>query len=250
MSEETRMDGRKVIVTGASSGLGAATARLCAARGAKVALMARSADVIEKTAAELGEGAVAIPVDISDPEAVAKAVAEAEEKMGGIDGLVNAAGVDGPSTLEDLDADVWRRVLSINLDGAFYISREVALRMGEGGSIVHIGSELSTIGMGLYVHYCASKAGVIGLTKALAAELAPKIRVNAVCPGPIDTPMMDAELEWFDDPVAAREGAIDRVPLKRFSTPEEVAEAVCFFLDRAAFATGSIVALDGGTTAI
>ena len=119
-----------------------------------------------------------------------------------------------------------------------------------GGSIVNVGSELSSIGMAMYAPYCASKFGVIGLTKALAAELAPTVRVNVVCPGPIDTPMMDAELDWFEDPVAVRAEAIERVPLKRFAAPEEVVEAIRFLAFEAPFATGTTLPLDGGTTMV
>jgi NAD(P)-dependent dehydrogenase (short-subunit alcohol dehydrogenase family) len=104
--------------------------------------------------------------------------------------------------------------------------------------------------MGLFVHYCASKFGVIGMTKAMAMELAPRIRVNVVCPGPIDTPMMDAELEWFPDPVATRKGAIERVPMKRFATASEIAETILFVAVSMPFATGSAISVDGGTTAM
>jgi NAD(P)-dependent dehydrogenase (short-subunit alcohol dehydrogenase family) len=219
------------------------------ARGGSVALVARRSEILDDLVAELGERAVAFPADVSDPDAVAQMVAAAFQSLGDINLVVNAAGVDGPAPLEDQDAHKWQTTIGINLSGSFYVAREAALRMTQ-GSIVNLGSELSTIGMGLYIDYCASKAGIIGLTKAMAAELAPRgIRVNAVCPGPIDTPMMEAELAWFPDPEAVRVEAINRVPLKRWATADEVAEAI-LFLASATFATGSILALDGGTTAI
>lgn len=239
----------KALVTGASSGVGLATARMIHARGGSVALVARRSEILDDLVAELGERAVAFPADVSDPDAVAQMVAAAFQSLGDINLVVNAAGVDGPAPLEDQDARKWQTTIGINLSGSFYVAREAALRMTQ-GSIVNLGSELSTIGMGLYIDYCASKAGIIGLTKAMAAELAPRgIRVNAVCPGPIDTPMMEAELAWFPDPEAVRVEAINRVPLKRWATADEVAEAI-LFLASATFATGSILALDGGTTAI
>jgi NAD(P)-dependent dehydrogenase (short-subunit alcohol dehydrogenase family) len=102
----------------------------------------------------------------------------------------------------------------------------------------------------LLAPYCASKAGVLGLTKAMAAELAPKVTVNAVCPGPVATPMMEAEIAWFDDPDLARQESIDRVPMRRWATPDEVAAAVLFLVTDAPYATGSAISLDGGTTAI
>jgi NAD(P)-dependent dehydrogenase (short-subunit alcohol dehydrogenase family) len=101
-----------------------------------------------------------------------------------------------------------------------------------------------------FVHYCAAKAGVVGLTKGMAAELAPTVRVNAVCPGPIDTPMMEAQLALSDDPAAAREEATGKVPLRRFASPEEVVAAIRFFAIDAPFATGAVMSLDGGTTAV
>jgi NAD(P)-dependent dehydrogenase (short-subunit alcohol dehydrogenase family) len=157
-----------------------------------------------------------------------------------------------PTPLEDLEPEGWREVIDINLSGTFHVAREAGLRMLDdaGGVIVNVGSELSSIGMGQYSAYCASKFGVIGLTKALAAELAPTVRVNVVCPGPIDTPMMDAEIEWYPDPEATRREAIERVPLKRFAQPEEVAGAIRFLAFEAPFATGAVLPLDGGTTMV
>lgn len=237
------------LVTGASSGVGLATARMILDDGGSVAVLARRGELLDELFAEWGDRAVRLPVDVSNHEAVASAVAEAFARMGSIDLVVNSAGVDGPAPLEDLDARKWETTIGVNLSGSFYVSREAALRMTS-GSIINVGSELSFIGMGLYVDYCASKAGVIGLTKAMAAELAPRgIRVNAICPGPIDTPMMEAELAWFPDPEATRVEAINRVPLKRWATPEEVAESI-LFLATAKFATGACLSLDGGTTAI
>ena len=247
-----RLKGKRAIVTGASSGLGRATAELFVAEGATVGLLARRVDVLDSIVARLGKAAMALPADVADDKAVGAAVARFADAHGGIDIAVNAAGIDGPSSLKDLTPEIWRQQLDVNLSGTFYVTREAALRMmaGDGGVVINVSSELGLVGMGLYAHYCASKFGVIGLTKALALELAPKVRVNCICPGPIDTPMMDAELAWFPDPAATRKMAIDRVPLKRFASPQEVAAAVLFFAADAPFATGSVFSLDGGTTAV
>jgi NAD(P)-dependent dehydrogenase (short-subunit alcohol dehydrogenase family) len=247
-----RLAGLRALVTGASSGIGRATAELFAAEGAAVSLVARREDVLEEMAESLGQGVLPIAADVADPDAAEGAVTRALDFGGGLDIVVNAAGIDGPVALPDLDAATWKETIDVNLSGTFYVARAAGLAMRDAGSgtIVNVGSELSSIGMGLYVHYCASKAGVIGLTKALAAELAPSVTVNAVCPGPVDTPMMDAELEWFPDPRAARAGAIERVPLKRFAAPQEVAATILYLAVDAPFATGLALALDGGTTAV
>jgi NAD(P)-dependent dehydrogenase (short-subunit alcohol dehydrogenase family) len=249
---ERPLAGKRTIVTGATSGVGMATAELFASLGAKVGLVARRAELLDQLAAKLGEGALPLCADVADDAAVERVVNRAAEAFGGLDIAVNAAGIDGPAPLADLTPEVWRRQIDVNLSGTFYLARQAALHMrtGAGGVIVNLGSELSLVGMGFYAHYCASKFGVVGLTKALAHELAPKVRVNCVCPGPIDTPMMDAELEWFPDPVATRKAAIERVPLKRFATAQEIARTILFIAVDAPFATGSIFSIDGGTTAV
>jgi len=247
---DTGAAGSRILITGASSGVGLAAARRFAGEGAKVALVARREEILDELAAELGDGALAVPTDISDPRAATWAVVRAWNELGGLDLVVNAAGIGLPTPLEDLDPRGWQEVLDINLGGTFFVAREAGVRMHEdaGGSIVNIGSELSSIGMALYAPYCASKFAVVGLTKSMAAELAPKVRVNVVCPGPIDTPMMDAELDWYPDPAATRKEAIERVPLKRFAQPEEVVDAVRFLAFDAPYATGAVLPLDGGTT--
>jgi NAD(P)-dependent dehydrogenase (short-subunit alcohol dehydrogenase family) len=182
--------------------------------------------------------------------AVAAAVEGAVKVLGGLDLVVNAAGVDGPATLEEMTPAKWDTSIGINLSGTFWVAREAALRMSSGGSIVNIGSELALMGMGWYVDYCASKFGVIGVTKAMAAELAPRgIRVNCICPGPIATPMMESELLYFPDPERTRVEATERVPLKRWASPEEIADAI-LYLGATTFATGAVWSVDGGTTAI
>jgi 3-oxoacyl-[acyl-carrier protein] reductase len=244
------MSALRALVTGASSGVGMATARLVHARGGSVALVARRAEVLAGLAAELGDRAYAFPCDVSDPASVAATVSGAFDALGGLDLVVTAAGVDGPATLEEMTPEKWATSIGINLSGTFWVAREAALRMSSGGSIVTLGSELALMGMGWYVDYCASKFGVIGITKSMAAELAPRgIRVNCICPGPIATPMMESELLYFPDPEATRIAATERVPLKRWATPEEIADAI-LYLGATTYATGSVWSIDGGTTAI
>lgn len=249
-----RLDGKVVLITGGSSGIGAAAARRFAGRGARVAVIARRADVLAGLAAEIG--ALAIAADVSDGPQIAAAVAAAAGTLGDPDIVVNSAGMCAPASLAETSDDSWRRHIDVNLSGSFYVARETGVRMmaGSGGTIINVGSELSVMGMAGYVAYCASKAGVIGLTRALAAELAPKVTVNAICPGPVDTPMLRAEFEHFSDGdddrdrVAAQ--ALQRVPLRRFATADEVAAGIYYLAVDAPYATGTTLELDGGTTAV
>lgn len=244
--------GKRALIVGASSGIGLESARLFAAGGAKVALAARSEDKLRRLAGELGGGAAVIVADVADVAACQSIVPAAIKVLGGLDAVVYASGICEPCLLQDMTVADFKRHLDVNLTGNFIVAQAAALYMRdhEGGAIVNISSELSHMGMGYYVHYCASKAGVIGLTQALAAEMAPKVRVNSVSPGPVDTPMMQEEIKFFGGTQAVIDGAVARVPLKRFATPQEVAKAVLFLADDATFATGSSLRLDGGTTAV
>ncbi|MGE0237078.1 MAG: SDR family NAD(P)-dependent oxidoreductase [Parvibaculaceae bacterium] len=247
-----KLAGKKALIVGASSGAGLETARLFAAEGAELALVGRSKDKLAAAATGLGGTAHAIAADVGDTASCAAIVPRAIETMGGLDILVYAAGLCEPCLVKDLTVERFKQHLDVNLTGNFIVARAAALHMndGRGGAIVNFASELAHIGMGYYVHYCAAKAGVVGLTMALAAEMAPKVRVNAVSPGPIDTPMLAAEIEWFGGTQEVIDGAIGRVPLKRFASPEEVAKAVLFLIADAPYATGSALRLDGGTTIV
>ncbi len=247
---DMKLAGKKTLVVGASSGIGLETARLFAAAGAQVAIAARSGEKLRNLARELGGSSPVIVADVGDEASCRGIVPEAIESMGGLDAVVYSAGICEPRLVKDMTLDDFRRHIDINLTGNFIVAQAAALYMHEreGGSIVNISSELSHIGMGYYVHYCAAKAGVLGLTRGLAAEMAPKVRVNSVSPGPIDTPMVRAEIEWFGGTQEVIDGAIARIPMQRFGTPQEVAKAIFFLTADAPFATGSTLVLDGGTT--
>jgi NAD(P)-dependent dehydrogenase (short-subunit alcohol dehydrogenase family) len=249
---QPRASGRRALVTGASSGIGAATARLLVEAGARVCLVARSSERLTRAAEQLAPGAVAFAADVRDPNQVREALREAIEALDGLDIVVNCAGVAHPASLADSSDQLWRDAIDTNLSGSFYVSRDAGSWMvkHEGGTIVNVASELSTMGMPLYVAYCAAKAGVIGLTKALAAELAPTVTVNAVCPGPVDTPMLHQEFLELGDPEVAMTATLQRVPLRRLATADEVAAAIMFVALDAPYATGATVELDGGTTAV
>ena len=241
--------GKTALVTGASSGIGNVTAQALAQRGVRVAATGRREAELDTLVDELGEGALSIPADLTDPQQAAAVVERVDRELDGIDIVVNSAGLAIALPLAETDADVWRQVIDINLSASFYIAREAGLRMaaGRGGAIVNIGSEMSVQGMETLTAYCASKWGLIGLTKALACELAPKVRVNAVCPGPTETAMMRGYFEAADDPQAVEAMTRARIRLDRIAAPEEQTAAILYLLT-APQATGAVLNLDGGST--
>ena len=238
-----------VLITGASRGIGAAAARLFARKGWNVALNFRSSRTeAEELAQELiqqGVKAVPIQADVSDPGQAERMVQEADRLLGSLDALVCGAGVALPQQLlTDTTVDQWRRVMSVDLDGVFYTLRAAIPGMvrQKRGAIVTVSSMWGVTGGSCEAPYSAAKAGVIGLTKALAKELGPSgIRVNCVAPGVIATEM-NAHLSADD--LAALE---DETPLGRIGSPAEAAEAICFLAsDCASFITGQVLRADGG----
>ena len=234
---------RRVLITGGSRGIGAACVEAFAALGDKVCFIYHSNhDAARKVCARTG--AEAFAADLSDPEAVREAVRFAEKALGGIDVLVNNAGIAQISLMQDVSDADWRRMIDTNLSSAFYVSREVVPHMVRNGhgAIVHIGSMWGKIGASCEVAYSAAKSGIRGLTQAMAKELGPSgIRVNCVEPGVIDTEM-NASLD--ED---TRKELADETPLCRIGRPSEVASAVVFLAgEDAAFITGQIVGVDGG----
>lgn len=248
---EIHIQGARVLITGASSGVGEATATLFSARGANVALLGRRTSELERVQSLIGSTAIAVPVDVSNEESVIRAVHRAADRLGGLDVVVNAAGIASPAEVEHMSGDTWRSVMDTNLSGTFYVSREAIPHLREsGGCIVNVASDLAAMGASGLVHYCASKAGVVGLTRGLAAELAPRVRANAVCPGPIDTPMLQRGLSASSDPGRALREKEHSVPLQRLASPEEIARAIYFLAIDGTFATGAALSIDGGTSAV
>jgi NAD(P)-dependent dehydrogenase (short-subunit alcohol dehydrogenase family) len=244
----TRLAGRRIIITGGASGIGRATARLFRQEGAAVAVLDRSDNAAKAVADEIG--AIAIACDVSDPASVAAAVNQAAEAMGGLDGVVNAAGILSETGIADTSAEVFNRTLAVNLTGTFLVIQAAAphLQKAGKGTIVNIASGVGLLPTGPgSVAYVASKGGVVALTKAVSMELAPTIRVNSVCPGAVETAMTAAQIRSASgepNPAIAR-----RYALQRHGQPEELAAAILFLTsDESSFMTGIAPPVDGGRT--
>jgi 2-keto-3-deoxy-L-fuconate dehydrogenase len=229
-------EGKRALVTGAGSGIGAAVARRLAADGAEVIVADLSPEVV---ADELG--AQAVVLDVRDEEQVAPA-------MGGLDVLVNVAGIGSTTNAPETTLEVWENVFAVNARGTFLCCKHAIPGMAArgGGSIVNIASVAGLVGLRNRAAYCASKGAVISLTRALAVDhVADGIRVNAVAPGTVDSPWVRRLVEDVGESLDALRA---RQPLGRLGTPEEIADAVAY-LAAAEFVTGSVMVIDGGLTA-
>ncbi|HUT52603.1 MAG TPA: SDR family NAD(P)-dependent oxidoreductase [bacterium] len=245
------LQGVRALVTGAGRGIGRAIAMRLAAGGARVAVADLFKDELERTAGlvrEAGGEALTIIADVTKQDDVERMVAEAVKAFGGLDVLVNNAGVSTAGFIESVRDEDVERVLSVNLVGALRVTRAAAphLKKSGRGRIINMSSVEGIRGSGLVPVYSSSKAGLLGLTRSNAIELARfNVTVNAVCPGPIDTDML---APLMADP-RFREKVSKGVPLKRLGKPEDVAAAVAFFAsEEAGFITGNALVVDGGMT--
>jgi len=243
-----RLEGRRILITGAASGIGAATARLFHEEGAKLALIDLQEEALNSVAKELG--ALALPLNLSDLTAVEPAVERAASEMGGLDGVVNCAGTGAGGPIANVSLDVLQFSFAVNLGAPYLISRAAMphLQAAQGGTIVNIAS-----GMGVRPDspnasaYAATKGGLVNLTRALAVEAAPKVRVNCICPGLVNTPMSAQLFEGYATP--SDSPWVKRFPLQRAAEPSELATAILFLTSsESSFVTGAILAVDGGRT--
>ena len=241
------LKGKRVLITGGARGIGAATAERFLEEGARVVVLDCNEEALKSIKKTFPSLSCTICADVSDADAVVRAFDELDELLGGVDVLINNAGISIRHSFMDITPEEWRRVMDVNLNGMFFVAQKAARRMlaGDGGVILNMGSTNGIMGYPFYADYNASKAGVIELTRSMALELAPKVRVNCVCPGFILTPMQEAEYT----PEMMRDFE-SKVPLKRLGRPEEVAALFAFLAsDDAAFITGHYFVIDGGEIA-
>jgi meso-butanediol dehydrogenase / (S,S)-butanediol dehydrogenase / diacetyl reductase len=238
---------KRILITGGASGIGAATATRFLEEGSIVCVLDRDAKANQKIKQELPGLAGVLAADVSNLQQVQAAFADAIRIMGGVDVLVNNAGISIRHNFLDITPAEWDKVMAVNLTGVFYVAQTAAKHMWEKGSgvILQTASTNGIVGQPYYADYNATKAGVIELTKSMALELAPKVRVCAVAPGYVMTPMQRAE---YTDEMFAEVNA--KIPLRRHALPEEIAALFAFLAsDDAAYITGHVYTCDGAETA-
>lgn len=249
------LKGKVILVTGATSGIGAATAELLAAQGARVMLCGRSherARSVQKCLADAGGVSDIFIGDIASSAVAENAVMKTVERFGCLDALVNAAGMIHRGNAKQTSDDQWKSIMATNVDGSFYVSRAAVRAMTRGGSIVNFASTCGLVGAAGLTAYCVSKGAIVQLTRAMALDhAADNIRVNAVCPGAVDTPMLVSGYECApkmkENIVASN---ITAIPQGRVAEAGEVAHLVAFLCsDLSAHITGANIPIDGGYTA-
>jgi NAD(P)-dependent dehydrogenase (short-subunit alcohol dehydrogenase family) len=254
---DDRFEGKGVLVTGGAAGMGRAIATAFAGEGANVVIADINEARVGETAAALSGGGAnvsSVGCDVTNPEQVDEMVAKANETLDGIDILINNAGVITMDKIVDVTPEDWDFVMDVNAKGVFLCMRATVPGMLErgGGQIVSVASQAGKRGYKLFAHYCASKAAVILLTKGLALEVAPTIRVNCVCPGIVNTEMMDREYVWEEEMTGEKQESIKErwmsgIPMGRFQEPEHVAGVVQFLAsDAASEMTGQAINITGG----
>lgn len=244
---------QRVLVTGSSRGIGFGIAEAFVDAGARVAINGRTEQSVSAAIGRLGSGErlVAAPGDIGTVAGCELVVKTANDAFGGLDILVNSAGIGAGRPIADCDEAMWDAHIDVNLKGTFFCCRAAlpALRKSN-GNIVNIASDAGLMGVPGITVYCASKGGVVNMTRAMALEVAPDVRVNCVCPGYVDTDMIRLSVKKKPDPEAAWQKMIDYAPMKRISTPAEISQGVLYLASfEARFVTGVALPIDGGTTA-
>ena len=244
---------KRVLVTGSSRGIGFGIAEAFIDAGARVAINGKTEQSVGVAVERLGEAEHLVPApgDIGTVPGCESVVQTANDAFGGLDILVNSAGIGAGRPIEDSDEAMWDAHVDVNLKGLFFCCRAALSELRESnGNIVNIASDAGLMGVPGLTVYCASKGGVVNMTRAMALEVAPDVRVNCVCPGYVDTDMIRISINKSDDPAAKEQGMIDYAPLKRIATTEEISQSVLYLAStEARFITGAALAIDGGSTA-
>ena len=253
MANEISLKDKRLLVTGAASGMGRCFARLAVSQGAHVALFDRNEKGLEQVRGELSASgtAIAYPGDLVDWPHVEQSVNDAVKQLGGVDSLINVAGWDEPGKFWEQSLEMWHKLIDVNLWSNLHMTRAVVpyLIEQEKGAIVNVSSDAGRVGSKGETVYAAAKGGIIALTKSLAREMAPfKVTVNAVCPGPVMTALLEQEMA--DNPKLI-EKLIKAVPLRRVGQPEDIAPMLAFLAsDEASYITGQIISISGGLTMV
>jgi NAD(P)-dependent dehydrogenase (short-subunit alcohol dehydrogenase family) len=247
------LTGRRILITGAANGIGLASVARSLEEGASVAALDRDEQALAALRSRFDGAAVhAVPADVAEPASVAAAVADCAAAIGGLDGVVNAAGIDLVADIETMELHQWSRVLAVNLTGPMLVMRAAFpyLRKAGGGTIVNVSSGAGLTPLKHRTAYCASKAGLQMASKALAMEAAEfGIRVNTICPGAVETGLFRSSIEAAPDPNAAYETVRARYALQRIAAPEEIAAAILWLTSaESSYVTGTAIAVDGGRT--
>jgi len=251
MSTPFRLDQRRALVTGGASGIGEQTVRVLANAGASVVIADLNLEAARKLASEVGAGSTAVEMDVADYESVKRAFAGLES----LDYVVNNAGIGHVGSIEECEPEDWNKLMRVNVDGVYHVSKAALplLLASEHGAIVNITSVAGLVGIKRRFGYCATKGAVVMITRQMAAEYAGRLRVNAIAPGTVDTPFVEAYLEKYHkhEKEEMRRQLNARQPIGRLGKPEEIAHMALYLLsDEAEFVHGSVQTIDGGWTAV